>query len=254
MIIAIDATNWGHVLYHALRGNGVVDAFNARIDAIQRTWDVSRLICAFDRRSFRHDLFDGYKSGRNHDDAIADVLRELEKSCKSRSGVLTIAENEFEADDVLATVARLAVESQTKCVLATPDKDVRQCLRAGKVTILKGWKLNRGVIEPEWLTAERLRISTGITASQWIDYQCLVGDSSDGIEGCPGIGHKTAVALLQKHGTLDAILADVWSCTVRQGQRNALSTFKSRVDQVRRLVTLVDRVPWVSEALELETV
>lgn len=256
MVLVIDGTNWVHVLWHALGGDPVKirGALRRRVQLIRRTWpQVERLVIAWDDPpTFRHQLHPGYKGTRPNSPAqLKLLLAQLHDETRTWSDLVVIAEEGFEADDVLATVARVGVEAGRKVVLASPDKDVRQCLRQGEVSILKHWKVIDGVIVPEWETAATLKAKYGLTPRQWIDYQCLVGDAGDNIPGVTGIGDVLARRLLAKHDSLDNILGNPWGCTVSSKQRQNLFRFVESVDTVRQLVRLVDRVPFVPDALDL---
>jgi len=267
MIFAIDGTNWVHVLWHASGGEHVVARFLTRLGLIETAYAPERIVVAFDAgRTFRHEIYVGYKANRKANPEIADVLREVQAATEKLPQVVTIQETEFEADDTLATVARICRELGHKCVLASPDKDLCQCLVEGEVAILRGWKSARGQLFPEWLTAKRLESGkTGLRPDQWVDYQTLVGDSTDNVPGCKGIGEKTASALLRKQGNLQ-VIADqlqreikdwaVRSVTVcSEKQRNTLYRFLTdgTADVMRDLVTLCDRVPFVADALDLNS-
>lgn len=259
MLMAIDGTNWVHALWHALRGDvgGIRQALQRRVELIHDHWaQVGRLVLAFDAPpTFRHALHAEYKAHRGSSPAeLKALLAQVHDETRTWANLCVISEEGFEADDVLATVARVGVETGRQVVLASPDKDVRQCLREGQVSILKHWKVIRGVIVPEWETAAKLQAQYGLRPQQWIDYQCLVGDAGDNIPGVTGIGDLTARRLLAEHGSLEAILATPWRCRCSSSQRSALHRFRAQVDTVRRLVTLVERVPWVLDTLDLNPV
>jgi DNA polymerase-1 len=114
-------------------------------------------------------------------------------------GVPTLECVSYEADDILATVARLAEERGAACFLVSNDKDCRQLIsdRVAVYNIRKDEVFDALRLEQEW----------GISPSQMVDYQALVGDSVDNVPGVPLIGPKFAKQLLLQYGTLDAILA-----------------------------------------------
>jgi len=251
MIFAIDATNWGHVLWHAMRGRGVCDAFVRRLDAIWNQWGPEKIVCAFDTEEcgFRRSLEPEYKAGRKPmDQELIDTLSRMFDAAW-KWGAATVPAGEFEADDVLATVARFCVQNEYQAVLASPDKDLRQCLVENWCSILHRWKSTKGVVEAEWITAEKLFEKTGIRPDQWVDYQCIIGDSTDNIQGWEGVGPKSAAALLQKHGTLEQAIANPWNLT--KVQAKTLPAFRARLPVVRQLVQLCDRVPLVADALDV---
>lgn len=250
MYLGIDATNWVHQLWHAHGGRGVLDAARRRLDACLREWQPSTVVACFDRRSFRHGLEPAYKSTRGERDP--GLVKALEDAPGVFAGLCTIAaEDGYEADDCLATLGQLGRWHGVKTVLASPDKDLRQCLSERTVAILRGFGTERGkVVKPEWFTAADLRDVYGLRPDQWADYQALVGDAGDNVKGCPGWGEKTACAVLAKMGTLKECLRNPWGCPgISARQRDALVKFKSRAETVSQLVTLKTDVEAVYDAL-----
>ena len=104
----------------------------------------------------------------------------------------------YEADDVLATVARVTDELGGQCFLVTGDKDCRQLItdRVKVFNIRKNEVFDRETLQAEW----------GIAPEQVVDFQALVGDSVDNVPGVPLIGPKFARQLLEQFGTLEAVL------------------------------------------------
>ncbi|MGB0890070.1 MAG: 5'-3' exonuclease [Solirubrobacterales bacterium] len=257
MILAIDGTNWTHVLYHAIRSGDPVEKFLGRIDRLRERWpQLDLVVVGFDLPpSFRKGLYAEYKATRGPSDReLVELLQNMQAACRDRGDVITICEPGFEADDVLATTARLAVESGRKCVLASPDKDLAQCLLDGWVTMMKGYRVAGRDLVLDFVTSDSLFEKFGVRPDQWTDYQCLVGDSGDNIPGVPGIGPKIAAEVLQRCGSLDAALANPWRSGLSDKLRNKLVAFKPNVELTRKLVTLEHSVPLVVDALDLEPV
>jgi DNA polymerase-1 len=242
MTLAIDGCAWVHVLYHGRGGVEVIPAFQSWIEAAVRHIRPSRVLVCFDRRSFRYDLLPGYKAGRKaRPGELEEALAAAPGACFPHAA---IAEDGFEADDCLATVAALGRSMGEKVVIASPDKDLRQCLVAGAVTILRGFRTWQGALsEPDWFSAWRLEKECGVRPSQWADYQALVGDPTDGIAGCPGWGDVTARKCLAAFGSLQAILDNPWKLPITTKQRLALEAFRPAVPLTLQLVTLRTDVP-----------
>jgi 5'-3' exonuclease len=249
MILAIDGTNWIHSLWHAQHGRGVLAAVCARITALVDRLKPQHVVACFDRRSFRHDLFPAYKAGRK--EKPADLVRDLEEGPAAVAELAAIcAEDGFEADDCLAALAAAGQQLGQKVVLASPDKDLRQCLVDGQVTILRSFTLLRDQVETlEWFTTCKLRQDFKLVPSQWPAYQALCGDSTDGIPGCVGWGEVTTLAVLQKAGSLDEILKNPWTLPITSKQQTSLMKFKLQAEKMLRLVTLRTDVPAVWDAL-----
>ena len=163
---------------------------------------VTHIAVAFDNpiRSFRNDLFAGYKS----DEGMDPVLRgqfDLAEEAVRAAGVTVWSMKEFEADDAMATAAvRFAPEVQ-QVRLMTPDKDLGQCLSGEHIVQVD-------VIRKRVLTEQTLLERRGIQPSSLPDYLALIGDDADGIPGLPGFGERTAGALLAKFVHLEQIPPD----------------------------------------------
>ncbi len=151
--------------------------------------------------TFRDALYAEYKAHRSPmpDDLslqipmIYDLLRAMNIPILGKTG--------FEADDLIATLARRGEERGLDVVICSSDKDCRQLLSPRvKVYLLR---------KREYFDEASLLKDWGITPSQVVDYQTLVGDSVDNVPGVPGIGPKTATLLLQQYQTLDNLLAHV---------------------------------------------
>ena len=147
--------------------------------------------------SFRNDLWPGYKTGEGIDPALWAQFHPLEESLTAM-GVTTWPMVELEADDALASGAHLASRDTRvdRVCIWTPDKDLAQCVVANRVVQVDR---RSGEIRDE----ARVQVKFGVGPAFIPDYLALVGDSSDGYPGLPGIGPKTAARLIQQHGHLE---------------------------------------------------
>lgn len=256
MILGIDGTNWVHVLWHAQHGRDVTAAFLRRLQALVDALTPRATVACFDRRSCRADIDPGYKASRKEKPAelVADLA--AVELAVAESELATIAQQDgAEADDSLATLAYWGQMAGEDVILASPDKDLRQCL-VGPVKLLRSFRctwsddVGRYVpVDGDWYTAMRLFDDTGLEPRQWVDYQMLVGDTSDDIKGPKGWGEKTATACLAKCGSVENMLANPWTCKCTDRQRGALIDFKRRATMVRQLVTLRTDVDAVWDAM-----
>ena len=160
---------------------------------------------AFDRKepTFRHAMFDGYKSGRKPMPDDLAIQIPLLKEIIDRIGLPQIELAGYEADDILGTISRQAREAGFKVCLVTGDKDSFQLIDS-QTTVLQ--PLTRGgqsetVLVDEASIQERYQVRP----SQLIDIKALMGDPSDTIPGVRGIGEKGAVALIRRYGSLDGV-------------------------------------------------
>ena len=152
--------------------------------------------------SFRNDLWDGYKTGEGIDRALWRQFHPLEDALRAM-GVAVWAMVELEADDALASAARLAAADPRveKVCIWTPDKDLAQCVEGDRVVQMDR---RSGQIRD----AEGVRAKFGVPPERIPDYLALVGDAADGYPGMPGIGPKTAARLIERYGPLEAFPRD----------------------------------------------
>ena len=254
MLLGIDATNWVHQLYHSQRGMNVLAICAKRLAALVDHVNPSDVVACFDARSFRHDLDKDYKSGRKpKDSALIDYLHAAPQEF-AKSAMVVKSEG-CEADDCLATLAKIGRHQGERVVIASPDKDLRQCLAAGEVTILRDFATetvqDKGTVvkSPNWYAAINLHVDFGLLPEQWIEFQMLCGDGGDDIKGCPGWGPVTSAAALAKCGSLSVCWQDPWRVPCTQKQRDSLLVFRRNADHVRKLVTLRTDVSEVYDAL-----
>jgi 5'-3' exonuclease len=147
--------------------------------------------------SFRNRLWADYKTGEGVEPALLAQFHPLEDALAAM-GVAVWPMTELEADDALASAARIASEDARveKVCIWTPDKDLAQCVRADRVVQVdrKGHKIR---------DAAGVRAKFGVEPDLIPDFLALVGDAADGFPGIPGIGAVTAARLLNEHGAIE---------------------------------------------------
>lgn len=156
--------------------------------------------------SFRNELWAGYKTGDGIEPALFAQFHPLEEALAAM-GVVVWPMIELEADDALASAARIAAEDAhvDKVCIWTPDKDLAQCVRGDRVVQVdrKSKKIRN---------AEGVREKFGVDPPLIPDYLALVGDAADGYPGIAGIGAVSAARLLNRHGAIEnfppAVLGD----------------------------------------------
>lgn len=153
--------------------------------------------------SFRNELWPGYKTGAGIDRVLRAQFHPLEDALASM-GVVVWPMVEFEADDALAAAAHLAAKSKRveKVCIWTPDKDLAQCVVGDRVVQIDRRK-------NEIRDEAAIKAKFGVEPKFIPDYLALVGDSADGYPGIPGIGAKTAAALIAQHGPIESFPAEV---------------------------------------------
>ena len=148
--------------------------------------------------SFRNALWPGYKTGQGIEPALLAQFHPLEDALAAM-GVVVWPMIELEADDALASAARIAAGDATveKVCIWSPDKDLAQCVRGDRVVQVdrKGQKVRNADLVREKFGVEPLLIP---------DFLALVGDAADGYPGIAGIGAVTAARLLNRHGAIES--------------------------------------------------
>lgn len=250
-IWGVDGTNRLHVLWHATHDRQrTVRQFVADVCGLYDTFKADLVAVAFDLgSSFRQRLEPTYKAGRPEADKELKKALDEAIDAVAKCSIPVLLADDFEADDCLATLAAVSMQAGHRCVLASPDKDLCQCLVAGRCTIRKSLSRSAANDHEAWFTAATLFNRIGIHPDRFTDWQCLVGDSTDGIVGCRGVGAKTASEWLAKKPLRD-LIANRWSVNMTDKQWTALREFAPRLAVVRQLVTLRRDVPGVVECLD----
>ncbi len=198
---------------------------------------------AFDlpAKTFRHEMFDGYKAGRS---PMPDELRSqfpIIKELLSSLGYSVVEKEGYEADDILGTLAAACSKSGDVCVLASGDRDCQQLISEKTKLLLTTTKFGRGETEP--LDVPAIVEKYGVTPKQLIDVKALAGDSSDKIPGAKGIGEVTACKLIADFGDLDNLYENLDDERIKAGVRTKLATDKENVYLSRKLAEIFCDVP-----------
>ncbi|MBL8101086.1 MAG: DNA polymerase I [Anaerolineales bacterium] len=161
------------------------------------------LAVAFDvGKTFRDDIFPDYKGTR---EKMPDDLRPQLDRIREMVDAFNIPRLEmegYEADDVLGSVAKIAAEQGLGVKIITGDRDLLQLVNERTAVYLAG-------DDQTYISDADVIKKLGVRANQVVDYKAIVGDTSDNIPGVKGVGEKTAIALLEKFQTLDAIYANL---------------------------------------------
>ena len=260
--LGIDGTNWCHAIWHAMGASrtldGMLRVFSQRLETLTNPENKifpTAVLVAFDRRSFRHDLLPEYKAHRaKKDPDLNTFLAAAPAACVPHAH--PVYQDGYEADDLLATLAALAVTGGARAILATPDKDLWQCLVAGRVSVLRSFGSAAGkLVDHDWFTATDLgnwpkKEPYHLQPAQWADFQALVGEAGDNVPGCPAWGEKTSARALAKHASIADMLKDPWSVACTPKQLASLQTWaKTKMPTVLDCVRLRTDVPCVRDAL-----
>nr|WP_313775952.1 DNA polymerase I [Mycobacterium sp.] len=216
-----------------------VYGFTAMLINLLRDEQPSHIAAAFDvsRQTFRKEKYPEYKEGRS---ATPDEFRgqiDITKEVLVALGITVLAEQGFEADDIIATLATQAENNGYRVLVVTGDRDSLQ-LVSDDVTVLYPV---RGVSELTRFTPEAVQAKYGLTPAQYPDFAALRGDPSDNLPGIPGVGEKTATKWIVEHGSLQTLVDNV--DTVKGKVGDALRANLSSVVLNRELTELVKNVP-----------
>ncbi len=197
------------------------------------------LAVAFDppKKSFRFALYPEYKANRQKmPEDLRSQIDEIKKMIDTR-GIPRIEEADFEADDVLGTMAKKYAAKDVEVMLVTGDKDAYQ-LVGDAVRIYANKK---GISEYEVYGPKEVEEMLGVRPDQVIDYMALVGDASDNVPGVKGIGEKTAQKLIAEFGSLDGLYAHIDE--LKGKQKETLAREKEMAYLSRDLVTVRTDLP-----------
>jgi len=160
------------------------------------------------------------------------------------SGIASFCEDNVEADDYIAWLAKRAVEADLEVVIASADKDFMQLVRPSVGLVNPNDKAER-----IW-AFEEVRAKTGVDPVQIVDWLSLIGDAVDNIPGVPGVGPKTATDLLKQFGSIENLYSNLQGVKTDR-LRGALQSAESNVRRNQRLIRLNDQLPYEFSALAL---
>lgn len=183
-----------------------VFGFVNTLDEVLKKENPTHIGIAFDPsgKTFRHEIYPQYKAQREETpEDIRKAVPYIKEIIRAyRIPILEV--KGFEADDVIGTLSKKADEKGVFCYMMTPDKDYAQ-LVSDRVSI---YRPRLGDKADEILTPEKVCQKYGLSyPTQMIDLLGLMGDASDNIPGCPGVGEKTAQKLIEQFGSIEGLLA-----------------------------------------------
>lgn len=202
-------------------------------------------ICvAFDKSgpTFRHEEYEDYKGNRQSAPSeLAQqfpIIREILKTMK----IKTLEMDQYEADDIAGTLARMAEEENLETILLTGDKDYLQLATDNsKVLFTK-----KGISELEIYDRDKVVEEYGIEPEQMIDLKGLMGDKSDNIPGVPGIGEKTGIKLIKEYGTIENVYKNLDRISGKKLKENLIEN-ETIAYMSRRLGEIITQVPLEEE-------
>ena len=194
---------------------GMVNMISKQLDAIKPDY----CAVAFDIKhpTFRHEMYDGYKAGRNP--TPPELLSQFAdaKECLKLMGIKVLELPGWEADDIQGTIAKMAHgEKNVESYVLSGDRDLLQLIDE-KVTVLLATNTDTLTMKRDEFFAKY-----GVEPQLFVDMKALMGDSSDNIPGVAGVGEKTAQSLIQNFGTLEDIYENIDDKRITKGVREKL--------------------------------
>jgi DNA polymerase-1 len=206
------------------------------------------IVVAWDARekTFRHEEFEEYKAQRPHMPEPLSQQWSRFPELVEAFGIVNLVKPGFEADDILGTLAEEAKRQGVGSIVVTGDRDAMQVVDDDIWVMSTG----RGITDVKIYTPATVLERFGVTPAAIPDYIGLKGDTSDNIPGVPGVGEKTAAALLQQFGSIDALYERLDE--VKSDKRRALlAEHEGSARLSKRLATMVLDVPLEEDLVEL---
>jgi 5'-3' exonuclease len=206
--------------------------------------------CATDHviRSFRNDLYAGYKTEEGVPPELLAQFPIAEDAMRAL-GLVVWPMVEFEADDALAAAAHRYCDEAEQVLLATPDKDLAQCVIGTRVVMLD--RKTEAILDEDGVRAK-----WGVSPASIPDWLALVGDTADGYPGLTGWGKKSASTVLAAYKSIESIPDDAtkWTIQVRGASTLATTLAAQREDALlfKRLATLRTDAPIHESLADLE--
>ena len=186
---------------HTNAVNGFCMMIQSLVERAEADEDTDYLAVIFDahRKNFRNDFYPEYKANRSDPPEELIPQFSLIREATQAFNLPCIEMDGFEADDLIATYARMAVEDGIEVVVVSSDKDLMQLVGDSVEMFdpMKDRRIRRAEVEERF----------GVGPESVVDVQALAGDSTDNVPGVPGIGVKTAAELINTYGDLETLLA-----------------------------------------------
>ncbi|MGO2077324.1 MAG: 5'-3' exonuclease [Staphylococcus equorum] len=192
-------------------------------------WDMGK-------STFRNDMFDGYKQNRPAPPEELIPQFDYVKEVSNQFGFVNIGVQNYEADDVIGTLAH-QYSDENQVYVVTGDKDILQCINPN----VEIWLTKKGFSIYNRYTLDRFQSEYGLNPLQLIDVKAFMGDSADGYPGVKGIGEKTAIKLIQNYGSVESVVDAIDELT--PGQQNKISNDMQNLKVSKSLAKIHTEVP-----------
>lgn len=229
-------------LLHTKKGihTNAIYGFSVMLHKIVEEEKPSHILVAFDagKTTFRHETFQEYKGGREKTPPELSEQFPYLRELLDAYGIKHYELENYEADDIIGTLAKQAEDQGFQVQIITGDRDLTQ-LVSEKTTV---FVTRKGVTEMETYTPAYIQEKLGLTPEQIVDMKGLAGDASDNIPGVPGIGEKTAIKLLKQFQTMENVLSSIDEVSGKKLKEN-LATYKDQALMSKQLATIDRSAP-----------
>ncbi|MEC1085015.1 DNA polymerase I [Bacillus paralicheniformis] len=200
----------------------------------------THMLVAFDagKTTFRHKTFKEYKGGRQKTPPELSEQLPFIRELLDAYQILRYELENYEADDIIGTLAKSAEKDGFEVKIFSGDKDLTQLATEGTTVAIT----KKGITDVEYYTPEHVREKYGLTPEQIIDMKGLMGDSSDNIPGVPGVGEKTAIKLLKQFHTIEELLSSIDEVNGKK-LKEKLEEFKEQALMSKELATITTEAP-----------
>lgn len=249
----IDAHSYVYRAYHAIKHLSTSDGLPTHavfgvtnmLLKVLRERKPDYLAMVFDSKgpTFRHNMLETYKAHRPAMPEDLSVQLPYIKDVIRAMAVTSIELEGYEADDLIATIARHMASESLRVVIISGDKDLTQ--------LLSPFILIWDPMRDRWLDLARLHEEYGVNPEQIIDVMALSGDAVDNVPGVPGVGPKTALDLIKRYGSIEVLLNSLQDITKPKLREN-LASHKEQTFLSKELVRLDSNVPVETELSNLE--
>ena len=247
-IVLIDGNSIAYRAFFALpllnNDKGVhtnaIYGFAMMLNKIMEEEKPTHMLVAFDagKTTFRHSTFAEYKGGRQKTPPELSEQFPFIRELLDAYGISRYELTNYEADDIIGTLAVLAEGDGYEVTVISGDKDLTQ-LASEKTTV----RITRkGITDMEDYTPQHIREKYDLTPEQIIDLKGLMGDSSDNIPGIPGVGEKTALKLLHQFGTVEAVVESPDKVSGKK-LKEKIEEYKEQAILSKQLATIETKAP-----------
>lgn len=252
-VYLIDGTSYIHRAYHAVSSlsnskgfpTNAIYVFTKMLIRLlsEKRPEYMAVVLDTKGKTFRHEIYSEYKANRPPTPDDLSVQIPKIKEIIDKLGIKRIEIEGYEADDIMATIAKRCENEGYKVVFVTGDKDFIQLMTPNTEI----WD----TMKDELKTYEKVKESLGFEPSRYVDVLALAGDSSDNIPGVPGIGEKTAIRLIKEYGSLEGIYENIRKI-IKPKLRENLIKYKDSAFLSKRLATIKRDIPLDIKISELK--